>query len=701
MKAVTIATIFAAASATLMCVMHVAEVGPPVPLRRRRGTSQATQLVQEAFSDEVPVAPEELSARYIMIDVNTVRWLWWPAILYLFWGMAYVCDVYFVRTIEVISERFRIPDDVAGATLMALGCNGPELALNTIAIFHPSNIGVGAVVGGEVFNVLVIIGTSLLATPDMYMPLQLGKFSFFRDVSFYIISVMLLYWVLRDGSISRMKAMTLFAGAICYTTTVVFSSAIASAFSENAMVKVASRRMSMTKRSLARVLSFVDMGADDDSEDTVDQEAIDRWHEARSCTDPEAGSVLAVRVDVRNRMMDRSHHVTTRYMWLRDDALLVSTLSDPQPCMKMVQRLNSDLVYDHNRNTHDHHWHHGGLVNEPVFLGRDGHPKERNSSRDGSFDGLGKPLLNEFDSLKKLESQPSSVPPTYDTAGFKDAPWEIIPLQDILYCERSSADQMHFNLHVHQHDSHLGKLITIELSTPEVAMMDAWVTAIRDKLTEQRRRNIDAPDAKSCVDLFEEWADWLQFPVKWFVARSIPDMDNPKLQHLYPVSFVMSMLWLAIFAWSVVQACDGIHADFGISDDVLGFTIAAAGTSFPNVFSGMCVAKQGKTSMAVANALGANVQNVFLALAIPWTVQSVFIVGGPFAMRVDNLLPATLECAITLAPVVLVYTCCGCALPRWSGFLFLFTYLVYVVFALGQEVSHCPVWPMSCPTASA
>ena len=28
-----------------------------------------------------------------------------------------------------------------------------------------------------------------------------------------------------------------------------------------------------------------------------------------------------------------------------------------------------------------------------------------------------------------------------------------------------------------------------------------------------------------------------------------------------------------------------------------------------------------QAGMAVANALGANVQNVFLALAIPWTIQ--------------------------------------------------------------------------------
>merc|ERR1719199_2409838 len=111
----------------------------------------------------------------LKFDTSTVRWLWWPFLIYLFWGMAYICDDFFVRTIEVISEKFSIPDDVAGATLMALGCNGPEMALNTISIFNPSNIGVGAVIGGEVFNVLVIIGTAMLATPARYLPLRISR----------------------------------------------------------------------------------------------------------------------------------------------------------------------------------------------------------------------------------------------------------------------------------------------------------------------------------------------------------------------------------------------------------------------------------------------------------------------------------------------------------------------------------------------
>merc|ERR1712061_431894 len=105
----------------------------------------------------------------------------------------------------------------------------------------------------------------------------------------------------------------------------------------------------------------------------------------------------------------------------------------------------------------------------------------------------------------------------------------------------------------------------------------------------------------------------------------------------------------------------------GISNGILGFTVAAAGTSFPNVFSGMVVSRQGKTTMALANALGANVQNVFLALAVPWMVQSCFIVHGPFPMPLIGLNMQVATIYITLLPLVLVFVCCGGTMPKWSG----------------------------------
>merc|ERR1711976_607422 len=173
----------------------------------------------------------------------------------------------------------------------------------------------------------------------------------------------------------------------------------------------------------------------------------------------------------------------------------------------------------------------------------------------------------------------------------------------------------------------------------------------------------------------------------------IPDMDNPANKGWCPAAFVMSMAWLAIFAYLVVEACTGIHADFGISNGLLGFTIAAAGTSFPNVFSGMVVSRQGKTTMAIANALGANVQNVFLALAVPWSIQSCLINHGPFPMPVKGLETQIAAIYITLMPVVLIFVCSSCTMPGWSGYVFLATYFVYLVIALGEQSTGCMSWP--------
>lgn len=90
---------------------------------------------------------------------GSLKWLWWFVIVYMFYSQAMICDEYFVESIKVMVERFKIPEDVAGATLMALGCNGPELFTNLIAIFVThSDLGVGTIVGSEIFNLLCIVG---------------------------------------------------------------------------------------------------------------------------------------------------------------------------------------------------------------------------------------------------------------------------------------------------------------------------------------------------------------------------------------------------------------------------------------------------------------------------------------------------------------------------------------------------------------
>ncbi|VEL20688.1 unnamed protein product [Protopolystoma xenopodis] len=95
------------------------------------------------------------------------------ATLYMFLGLAIVCDAYFVPSLEVISEVWNLKPDVAGATFMAAGSSAPELATTLVGVFiSKDDVGLGAVVGSADFNVMLVISLCALFAKQflvMYM----------------------------------------------------------------------------------------------------------------------------------------------------------------------------------------------------------------------------------------------------------------------------------------------------------------------------------------------------------------------------------------------------------------------------------------------------------------------------------------------------------------------------------------------------
>ena len=79
--------------------------------------------------------------------------------LYMFLGLAIICDDYFCESLDIISDELGLSDDVAGATFMAAGSSAPELftAVVTVLVTGGSE-GLGAIVGSAVFNIMVICG---------------------------------------------------------------------------------------------------------------------------------------------------------------------------------------------------------------------------------------------------------------------------------------------------------------------------------------------------------------------------------------------------------------------------------------------------------------------------------------------------------------------------------------------------------------
>ncbi|KAL7571561.1 hypothetical protein ACA910_020976 [Epithemia clementina (nom. ined.)] len=134
-------------------------------------------------------------------EVPTASWAMWLWLIFVaivsFWCQATVTEERFVPALNVIANRFRIPDDIAGATLMAAGASSPELFSSFVSLFIThSSLGLGTVFGSEVFNQLIICAGAVYSSKTGN--LQLNKAVVIREVFFYALGIVALYFALQD-----------------------------------------------------------------------------------------------------------------------------------------------------------------------------------------------------------------------------------------------------------------------------------------------------------------------------------------------------------------------------------------------------------------------------------------------------------------------------------------------------------------------
>uniref|UniRef100_A0A2C9KET9 Sodium/calcium exchanger membrane region domain-containing protein n=1 Tax=Biomphalaria glabrata TaxID=6526 RepID=A0A2C9KET9_BIOGL len=134
--------------------------------------------------------------------------------IYMFVALAVVCDEFFVPSLDVITEKLGVSEDVAGATFMAAGGSAPELFTSLIGVFiSQSDVGIGTIVGSAVFNILFVIGMCALCSKTL---LTLTWWPLFRDVTFYTTCLIILIVFFKDEKIQWWESLVLFVCYICY-----------------------------------------------------------------------------------------------------------------------------------------------------------------------------------------------------------------------------------------------------------------------------------------------------------------------------------------------------------------------------------------------------------------------------------------------------------------------------------------------------
>lgn len=89
--------------------------------------------------------------------------------------------------------------------------------------------------------------------------------------------------------------------------------------------------------------------------------------------------------------------------------------------------------------------------------------------------------------------------------------------------------------------------------------------------------------------------------------------------------------------------------------------------------------------MAVSNAFGSNTFNIMVGLGLPWTLYIATTGFKPYhQLHDDGITMSVIILGTVLAIFVLLVVPFGFTMYRWHGILFVFLYIAYLAFSIGQ-----------------
>lgn len=121
----------------------------------------------------------------------------------------------------------------------------------------------------------------------------------------------------------------------------------------------------------------------------------------------------------------------------------------------------------------------------------------------------------------------------------------------------------------------------------------------------------------------------------------------------------------------VVEGASDIARSFGMSDNLIGMTIVALGTSLPELVTSVVAAKKNEIDMALGNVIGSNVFNVLLVLGIAAVIS-------PISFTQQNGVDILFLIGTSL--LVLAYCIPKKKLLRWQGLSMVAVYAGYTVY---------------------
>ena len=123
----------------------------------------------------------------------------------------------------------------------------------------------------------------------------------------------------------------------------------------------------------------------------------------------------------------------------------------------------------------------------------------------------------------------------------------------------------------------------------------------------------------------------------------------------------------------VVDSASNIALSLGMSQNLVGLTIVALGTSLPELVTSMVAAKKGEVDMALGNVIGSNVFNILFVLGIAATIS-------PITFIFENIIDILILTIFSL--IVLYFGFTKHKIDRKEGIIMLLLYVAYLAYII-------------------
>ncbi|XP_073691680.1 sodium/potassium/calcium exchanger 2 isoform X1 [Garra rufa] len=185
----------------------------------------------------------------------------------------------------------------------------------------------------------------------------------------------------------------------------------------------------------------------------------------------------------------------------------------------------------------------------------------------------------------------------------------------------------------------------------------------------------------------------LILPIVFPLWITLPDVRKPTSKKFFPIAFLGAICWIAGFSYLMVWWAHQVGETIGITEEIMGLTILAAGTSIPDLITSVIVARKGLGDMAVSSSVGSNIFDITVGLPFPWLLFSIINNMSPVQVSSNGLF-----CAIVLLFIMLLFVIISIAACKWKmskllGFIMFLLYIVFLVVSvlLEDKVIVCPI----------